>query len=54
MAERERGRERMDGGSTRNKIARVRREGFRRIITINNATEEDGVWIDEVWEGWHG
>ncbi|MCJ1235304.1 hypothetical protein MMC14_003271 [Varicellaria rhodocarpa] len=39
--------------STRAQIARARREGFQRIITINNATEEEGAWMDEIWKGWH-
>ena len=41
------------GGSTRAQTARARREGFQRIITINNATEEEGAWMDKIWKGWH-
>ena len=45
--------EEVRGESTRAQIARARREGFQRIITINNATEEEGAWMDEIWKGWH-
>ena len=41
-------REEVQEESTRAQIARSRREGFRRIITINNATEEEGAWMDEI------
>ena len=45
--------EEVQEGSTRAQIAQAHREGFRRIITINNATKEEEAWMDEIWDGLH-